>query len=272
MNPSTHLISFQKCTRDGLEILEASNGEISIAAAETFYPTVFSLKIKGKRMVRYVISITSATCMVESMEWRDSFRLHGINQKSFVNEKTIVSDGSLIDNEGRVWKGLKISTNFTNNEEFKGLGIEQYYVMLPGVPVVAVVTKILQNTGTYMHYKKWYTEGAFAVGTVKSAGSNRTYVAGSTEIQTELSDHVIVASTTGDEVLQLIADREAINIEAYMNKEVMLVSIWRDMQMANGMEFLSAPSFILGSDNILSADEAEDLRRMTFNEVENENN
>ncbi|WP_342431774.1 GNAT family N-acetyltransferase [Neobacillus sp. FSL H8-0543] len=272
MNPSTHLISFQKCTRDGLEILEASNGEISIAAAETFYPTVFSLKIKGKEWLD--TSFPSLQPRAWWNPWSGGIRfvLHGINQKSFVNEKTIVSDGSLIDNEGRVWKGLKISTNFTNNEEFKGLGIEQYYVMLPGVPVVAVVTKILQNTGTYMHYKKWYTEGAFAVGTVKSAGSNRTYVAGSTEIQTELSDHVIVASTTGDEVLQLIADREAINIEAYMNKEVMLVSIWRDMQMANGMEFLSAPSFILGSDNILSADEAEDLRRMTFNEVENENN
>ena len=258
MNPSTQSISFQRCTKDGLEILEASNGEISIAAAESFYPTVFSLKISGKEWLDTTFPTLQPRAWWNPWSGGMRFVLHGINQKSFAIEKTTVSEGSLVDDKGKVWKGLKISTLFTKNEEFNGLGIEQYYVMLPGVPVVAFVTKILQNTGTYMHYKKWYTEGAFVHGTVKSAGSNRTYVAGSTEIQTELSDHVIVGSTTGEEVLQLITDREAINIEGYMNKEVMLVSIWRDMQMANGTEFLSAPSFIIGSDNVLSADEAED--------------
>jgi RimJ/RimL family protein N-acetyltransferase len=272
MNPSDQPIRVQKELREGVEVLVANNGEISIVAAASFYPALFSLTVAGKEW------LTSSFPTLKPKSWwnpwsggiRSAFQV--INNKSFTKEKTIVTEGSLIDQEGRLWKGIKLSTVFTEHEAYKGLGIHQYYVMLPGVPVVAFFTKIEQNTGTYFHYKKWYTEGSFQLGWVKDAENDRRYIAGKTEFLVELSDHSIVGSTTDDQVLQVVAEREAQTIESYMNKEVMLLSIWREIQMADGTELLSAPSFIVGSDKILSSDEVKDLQRMTFKEVENENN
>ncbi|MBE4907671.1 GNAT family N-acetyltransferase [Bacillus luteolus] len=272
INPSNKPITIQKEMRDGVEVVTATNEEISIAAAESFYPALFSLKVNEKEW----LDTSFPTLKPKSWwnPWSGGIRsgLLGINNKSFTKEKTIIGEGKLEDQEGRVWKGLKISTVFTENETYKGLGIHQYYLMLPGVPVVAFFTKITQNTGTYFHYKKWFTECNFQLGWVQNTESDRKYIAGKTEFQAGLSDHTIVGTTTDEQILQLVAEREAVDVESYMNKEVMLFAIWREIQMANGTELLSAPSFIVGSDKILSSDEVKDLQRMTFKEVEDENN
>ncbi|MCH1627112.1 GNAT family N-acetyltransferase [Fredinandcohnia sp. SECRCQ15] len=272
INPTNQAISLQKEVRDGVEILVINNGELSIAAAASFYPALFSLKIRGKEW------LDSSFPTLQPRSWWNPwsgglrFNLEGINYKSFAKEKTGVGEGSLIDHEGRLWKGIKLSTVFAEHESYKGLGIHQYFVMLPGIPLLASVTKIVQNTGMYFHYKDWCTEGKFKLGWVKNAGSNRKYIGGKSELQTTLSNHVIIGSKNDDQLLQVISDRESVEVEAYMNKEVMLVNIWGEIQMANETKFLSAPSFLLGSNEILSTDEVQDLQRIIFKEAKNEDN
>lgn len=267
-HPSNLSILVDKETREGVEILVARNEELTIAASESFYPSLFSMKMNGKEWLD-----TSFPTLKPKSWWnpwsggvRSAFQ--ELNHKSYAKEKTMVCEGSLVDDTGRVWKGLKITTNFTEHDTYKGLGIHQYYCMLPGIPVIAAVTKINQNTGMYFHYKKWYTESCFTPGWIKSADSNRKYIAGKAELLTSLSDHVVIGSSNEKEFLQVITDREAYEVESYMNKEIMSMAIWREIQMENGTEQLSAPSFIVGIDRVLSTDEVKDLQRMTFKEVE----
>ncbi|MFS0862598.1 N-acetyltransferase family protein [Fredinandcohnia sp. 179-A 10B2 NHS] len=271
-NPTKEPVSINKVLKDDVEVLEASNGELSIAAAESFYPTLFSFKVNGTEWL-----VSSFPTLGPKAWWNPwSGGIHtvfkGINYKSYAKEESSVSEGTLLDHEGRLWKGIKISTTFTQNEDYKGLEIHQYYVMLPGIPVLALVTKLVQNTGTYMHYKNWHTEASFKLGWLQNVGSDKKYLAGTTEITPEVSEHIIIGSAKDEQKLQLIVEREAVEGEAYLNKEVMQVALWREIQLANGKEHLSAPSFLVGSNEILTTDEVNELRRMTFKEVNHENN
>jgi ribosomal protein S18 acetylase RimI-like enzyme len=271
-------ITIQHVKKEGHEVLEASNGCITIAASGSFFPALFSLKALGKEWLDS--SFPTLTPKSWWNPWSGGVRsnLSGINHKSSSKEETIASEGRLVDQFGREWKGIKLSTTFKENETVKGLGIEQYFVMLPGIPFVAYSTKILQNTGTYFHYRKWYSECAFKPGStidqgwIRSNGEQERYIAGKSEFMTELGDHILVGSKEDDEkILQIIADREAIDIETYINKEVQSLAIWRELHLASGKEILSPPIFFVANQSILTKDEVEQLQEISFKEVLHEN-
>lgn len=278
LNPTQAPVVVKNVKRDNHDVVEATNGCITIAASSSFYPALFSLQMLGKEWVD--TSYPTLKPRAWWNPWSGGIRsgITGITHKSFAREKTEVTEVSLLDQHGREWKGIKISIIFKENEEVKGLGIEQYYVMLPGIPVVAYCTKFLQNTGTYLHYKKWYSECAFLPGTtiesswIKSAFKSKKYVAGQTEFMASLEEHVLLGSTDDQRVLQVIADRESIDVESYVNKEILSLAIWREFHLPDGVHYFSSPTFFVGSDTILSENEVKQLQRLTFKEGYNENN
>jgi hypothetical protein len=277
INPQDGMVSIHFHQNGEHEVLEASNGSITIAASASFFPALHSLKAFGKEWLD--TSFPKLQPKSWWNPWSGGIRssLAGITHKSSAKERTTVGEAILFDQHGKEWKGIKISTTFTENEVIKGFGIEQFFVMLPGVPVVAYCIKIIQNTGTYFHYKKWYTESAFKPAKtidqswIKSNDGDVTYVAGKSEFATELNDHILLGSKTDDHILQIIADRDSIEIETYINKEILSLVIWREMHLANGEELLSSPTFFVAHDSILGKDEVKQLQRINFKEGSNEN-
>jgi ribosomal protein S18 acetylase RimI-like enzyme len=269
-NPTNDGVAVRAKQKEGMDILVASNGIISISASEQFYPALFSLCTNGKEW----LDTTFPKLAPKSWwnPWSGGIRtgFHGINHKSFAKEKTHVGEAILVDQSGYEWKGLKIKSVFEQNEQYAGLGIEQYYLMLPGIPIVAYVSKLIQNTGTYFHYKKWFSECAFKPGNtvdqgwIKSSQDSNSYLAGKAEYRTELSDHVVIGSTIGEEVLQFIADRSSIAVGSYINKEILSLAIWRQSDLPSGGELMSPPSFFITNDWILSTDEVKQLQSITF--------
>ena len=63
------------------------------------------------------------------------------NSAKFVNKT---------DSFGNEWEGFCISTEIVKNEKYKGLKLDQYLLLLPGVPVMFHTLEILQNTGKFM--------------------------------------------------------------------------------------------------------------------------
>ncbi|WP_053365881.1 GNAT family N-acetyltransferase [Bacillus sp. FJAT-27245] len=271
LNPTDGPVTIREEEREGLQVLTAGNGVLSIAASEGFYPSLFSFEAFGREW------FDSSFPALEPKAWWNPWSggmvtgIEGINTKSFAKEETSVRQASLLDNEGREWRGLRLSTVFEKNEMWKGLGIHQYFCMLPGVPVLVNVTKISQQSGMYFHNKNWFSQLFFQKGGLKNAGGRRSYLAGKSEIMTYLSGHAVVESDKSEEFLQVIADRESNGMESYMNKEVMLIAMDRYIDLAHGTEWISAPAFIVAGDRVLSPDEVKVLQKLTFQEVHNEN-
>ncbi|MBM6619335.1 GNAT family N-acetyltransferase [Bacillus suaedaesalsae] len=276
-NPTNHKVVVEKINKDGHEVLEATNGCITIAAAGSFYPALFSLQLLDKEWLDTSFPILKPRSWWNP--WSGGIRsgITGVTHKSFAKEKTEVTEASLFDQYGREWKGINLSIVFKENEEVKGLAIEQYYVMLPGVPVVAYCTKFIQETGKYYHYKKWFSECAFLPGKtmdsswIKGASQDKKYLAGHTEYKTELENHVLIGSKDDQRILQIITDRESIDVESYVNKEILSLAIWREFHLAQGEQYLSSPTFFVGHESILSENEVKQLQRLTFKEGYYEN-
>jgi ribosomal protein S18 acetylase RimI-like enzyme len=259
--------------RDGHKVLVATNGLLSISAAASFYPGVFSLHAHGKEWLDS--SFPSLEPRAWWNPWSGGIRtsLQGANHKSFAKEDTNITKASLFDVTNMEWQGLKITTSFNHHEEYKGLEIQQYYVMLPNVPILAHVTKFVQHTGTYFHQKKWFAETCFKSGNlledswIKSSNEKGKYFAGRTEIGSTLGEHVLIGSTTDHHILQLITDRATVETETYMNKEVQSLAAWHLLNLADGKEWISPPSFYVANDTILSNEEVKQLQRIQLREV-----
>ncbi|WP_142752166.1 GNAT family N-acetyltransferase [Neobacillus piezotolerans] len=271
LNPTEETVAIREEEREGLTVWRAGNGMLSIAASKSFYPSLFSLEVSGREW------LDSSFPSLAPKAWWNPWSggmvtgIEGINTKSFAKEETRVGAAALLDDEGREWRGLRVSTVFEKNEMWKGLGIHQYFCMLPGVPVLVNVTKFSQNSGTYFHNKNWFSQIFFKKGWLKNAGGTRSYLAGKSEIMTYLSGHAVIGSDDCAEFLQVIADRESKGMETYMNKEVMLIGLDRSIDLAHGSEWLSAPSFTVAADRVLSEGEVKGLKKLTFKEVSNEN-
>nr|WP_272495746.1 GNAT family N-acetyltransferase [Bacillus pinisoli] len=263
-----------KESRDGHEVMVVTNDYLTISASATFYPGVFSLVAHDKEW------LDSSFPNLEPRAWWNPWSggirssLLRVTHKSFAKEESTIAEASLLDSNNMEWKGLRISTVFQQNEEYNGLEIHQYYVMLPGESIVAHLTKFVQQTGTYFHQKKWFTETCLKPGEqledgwIKGSGEEEaTYLAGGTEIASTLSNHVLIGSSKHPHILQFVADRENEGIETYMNKEVQSFAVWHYLNLPHGQEWLSAPSFYLAKDTVLTKDEVKQLQRIQLREV-----
>jgi GNAT superfamily N-acetyltransferase len=266
-------VEIVKENRGGHKFLVATNGLLSVSASAGFYPGVFSFIAHGKEWLDS--SFPNLTPRAWWNPWSGGIRssIQGINHKSFAKEETTITETSLIDNNHLEWKGFKISTQFKENADYKGLEIQQFYVMLPGTPILAHVTKFIQNTGSYLHHKKWFTESCFLPGKsiedgwMKSNGNKGIYFAGKTEIGSTTTDHVLIGSTNDEHIVQVIIDRDSAVSEIYMNKEIQSLAVWHLLSLANGGEWMSSPSLYIARNIVLSDDEVKQLQRIQLREV-----
>ncbi|WP_170006167.1 GNAT family N-acetyltransferase [Bacillus fonticola] len=263
---ATQPVQIERKEIKGTETVTASNGVLSISAAASFYPALYSLKTNGKEWLHSSYPKTMPKSWFNPWSGGIHSSLRGINNSSLGKEISTVEKGSLTDTDGNEWEGLKLSTTFVENEAFKGLGMEQYFVMLPGISVLACVTKFKQYTGTYLHDKDRYLQAFLHPATDLSQSwvknrDQKSYVAGQTELNTMLGTHAIIGSFEDNQLLQMISET---SINAYMNKEVMAVGPSEVLNVANGEEYVSQPVFFVGHDSVFSQDEVRDFQNISF--------
>ena len=70
-----------------------------------------------------------------------------LNLSSLSQESHHIEAAQLDDQWGNTWSGLVIQTEIKSEPRFDGLAYRQYYLMLPGVPVIAVQTELCHGTG-----------------------------------------------------------------------------------------------------------------------------
>jgi len=154
---TTSSINTEKTKEKGLNVYKADNGIISLKSSPEYYGNLYSMRYKG-------------------IEWLDNSFPKPI-QKSWFNpypggifskinrdmsfntlhkEKKKAEFITKKDNYDNLWTGIKVNYFVEEKKEFKNLEWNQYYLMLPGSPVVVNYTEIINNTGHY-HNSSWLT-------------------------------------------------------------------------------------------------------------------
>ena len=143
-------VSSEKLKLEEMNVMRIDNGIISMETSASFAPSLYSLKYKGNE---WLDSSFPKPC---SKGWWKPW-IGGIcTLPSQLRVKTILEENNSAkfvnktDSFGNEWEGFCISTEIVKNEKYKGLKLDQYFLLLPGVPVMFHTLEILQNTGKFM--------------------------------------------------------------------------------------------------------------------------
>ncbi|MBE5107571.1 GNAT family N-acetyltransferase [Bacillus thuringiensis] len=272
-------------------IYEADNGLIRISAAPDYYPALHSLMVQGREW------LASGFPEYGIKSWWNPWiggltdQFEDMSPSSVCKEENSTSFVCVTDDKGNVWSGIRIRQSIQQHEIYKGTIVDSYYLMLPGAPVLAYMTDIHQNTGTYL--KKLAISQLF-LPFDKSGASNKNgesassvnsgefgtdsgwlrtfapdgkilhYAIGKDEINVRETKDYSFGFEGRDGVMQIVTNETVNRPSFYTNKDIGCLSFSRNVYLSHGNHFRSAPIFFVFSDKLLPAEGMEALRRISF--------
>lgn len=266
-------VYYEKSIKSDLEVLSVENGEIKISASGQFAPSLFSLTYKGQEWMD-----SSFPKPAPKSWWNPWFGgiaglVEGTSLNSLLKEESTVAFAEKEDSKGNVWNGLKISTKYEKHETFKGLEVHQYFLMLPGIPVLCHTSEIVQTMGSYLHGKNFYT-GCFLnpgpeltknwASFQSETGEWAMVYGGKGEEEMAVDRSVVFGSDDHENLLQIVANKNATFVDSYINKEVIELGYAEKLHLAHGSKHFTAPVFYLFNNKVTPDTALEDLKKIRF--------
>ena len=257
----------------GFDVWRLSNGLIELKAAPDFYPALHGLTYQGEEWLD-----TPFPTLEPKLWWNPwpgglSSRLSETRTHSIAREKTIASFTTLTDNKGNKWRGIKLTTSIEKHGEFKGVTYHQYFLLLPGAPVLCHVSEIEQATGTFFNGKNWQTTAFFKPGEnmednwvniQDQAGEWTKVVAGKDENDLKAARNFIVGCDQKTDHLQFISNTEKSTRTAYVNKQLLLTGVSERLTMRSDTSQFTTPNFYLFNNQVIHDDAQHDLQGIRF--------
>jgi RimJ/RimL family protein N-acetyltransferase len=131
--------------KDGIYTI--NNGIIVYQADMNHSDTIFSLKFNGHEW------LDSNYPQAKERAWWASFvggmgqRFFGIQDNVAIKEKRHMDFVELFDNKNNLWTGIKITTFYQSDPILKGTSTENYYLTMPGIPLIHTLTKVINHSG-----------------------------------------------------------------------------------------------------------------------------
>ncbi|MFO7636658.1 MAG: GNAT family N-acetyltransferase [Clostridia bacterium] len=264
-------------TEKGKTVLWADNGTIMIKASPDFSYDLFSLSCQGEEWLD-----TSFPEPVSKAWWNPwtggiHFSISKLSTSSLLQEKRSTSHTTVRDRLGNLWQGIKMSIAIEENELYKGMGVDLYYLMLPGAPVVCFLAGIRQDTGRYLKENGFYTECFFKAGedlgkcTVSFENMDQetvTLKAGSEQYFMTSLTPVMFGSPERENKLLVHTNPGATNLEAGVMNNLAMVETTCRKDIKDGERIFLQPVYFIISREYIQAGELQDLIRLGFDEKE----
>ncbi|MFF0828189.1 GNAT family N-acetyltransferase [Brevibacillus sp. NPDC003359] len=263
----------EQTVEEGQQVYIADNGRLRIKAAPDFAPTLYSLTSNGQEW------LDSAFPERKPKSWWNPWTggignyIEELSAFSLAKEERTASFVELVDNKQNTWQGIKVSYHVKKQEKYRGLTCHQYYLLLPGVPVLCHTVEIEQNTGTYFAGTELSTDIFLQPGTedeslwLKTVGTNGemlSYKLAQGELDVlEVSDYVVGRASSKDQ-MHIVTDLDTADLQVYANKEVAVASVIRELNLPNNSTAFTPPVFFLFADSTLPSNALSDLRAIRF--------
>lgn len=266
-------VSLEQVVEEGQQVFVADNGVLRIKAAPEFYPTLYSLESHGQEWLASSFPVRQPKSWWNPWTGGISNGVEELSPFSLVKEERSASFVQLTDNKQNVWQGIKLSYEVKKQEKYRGLTCHQYFLLLPGVPVLCHTVELVQKTGTYFGAREWTTGIFLQTGddheaawlkTVGTNGEELSYKLAQGELSVNDASDYQIGSASRKDQMSIVTDLDTAKIGAYSNKEVAVVSIDRDLNLPDNSVTFTAPVFFLFSDKQLPSDSLSALRAIRF--------
>lgn len=267
LRPDQHAVTTKEIARTGVTSYEAANGCIKLKAAPGFFPALYSIQYEDKEWLHHAFPETIAKSWWNPWPGGIGDDIEGLSAHSLAKANHSAGFESLSDQYGNEWSGIVVETEIEEHEEYKGLRFHQYFLMLPGVPVVCHTTKIVQNTHQYLDFKKWHTDAFLNADWLKvqnNSGEWQKYHTNRGEVEARADRSLIFGMNHCDSVLQVVADSVAVRTDFYLNKEVTTMASEQNINAEHGKRFFTKPLFLLLTNDIIPDSALYDLKNIRF--------
>ncbi|MGG0823283.1 GNAT family N-acetyltransferase [Paenibacillus turicensis] len=254
-------------------VLTVNNGSLSISASSDYAPSLFSLCYKEQEWLD--ASFPKAQPKAWWNPWLGGISTHpsNISLLSLMEEKRWAEFAKLHDNKGNVWSGIKMTISIEKNEIYKGLIYHQYFLLLPGVPVLATVVEVDQQTNTSYHPLSMSTWSFFKtaeelthsrVSYQNEQGDKIQFKVGTADIEFTFDDVIHYHSTERGQKLTLVSNPNKGNCYSYIDNQVISSITIQTHQAKHGAHFLTNPQFYVLNELEASKAAYADLLNLTF--------
>jgi ribosomal protein S18 acetylase RimI-like enzyme len=249
---------------------EVDNGCMKIKTAPDFYPGLYSLQVNGLEWLDS--SYPTLTAKSWWNPWAGGMKTvpASLNTFSLMKEKHSAQPINRSDLQGNCWNGLSIHTEMKEHAGWKDVEFTQYYLMLPGVPVLATFLEVKHDGGKNLNDETWNTDffvGGNELSAISVNGETTETInhfkAGIEELPMYLDSGSYFAMDSRPEKLYLIRSLYTNHMEAYTNKHALQV-LATQTALPNQTVYKTAPLFLLFDKRVLNKNLLHKLRKIQF--------
>lgn len=148
---------------EGCKVKVVNNGVMTIKASADFSPNLYSLEYNNNEYLETSFPTPGPRMWFNPYFGGIGANIEGIDGKNIKNETIRAEVVTMKDNFNNQWKGIKTSLIIEKNPKLKGITLNQYYLMLPNVPVLLYLAEVDQNTGLFNNNINIYNFNFFKV-------------------------------------------------------------------------------------------------------------
>lgn len=234
----------------------AYNGEIEIRTSPEYSNGIYSLKYKD---IEY---IESSFPNLGMRTWFNPWfggiqnmpRNWLFNSTNILKEKITAEFVEIEDTYNNKWSGIKTGLYIQENEEYRGLVIYNYYLMLPGIPVLCYTSEFVNNMGKYMKEMCFINKNHFNINNEISKNyvcfkephkEITTFRPSTEEIQIYPNTSLYFGNDEINDKLQIYTDYDKCVTRLLINDKDNFCGIIRDLNMAHGESLFTDPTFYI---------------------------
>jgi len=258
--------------QDSMEVYYADNGVISIMAAPSYSNSLFSLKYRNREWLDNSFPVPGPKSWWNPWTGGIQTLPGNLGNSTLLNEKRGGEIVTLQDDKGNQWKGIKISTKIENDSEYRGLELNQYFLMQPGVPLVCHTLEIVQNMGCYLRDMDFTTEGFLSPDSnLKESWIIYDNIGEKIKLKAGKADHLIQSysaamygSNNRQEKLIVACDLSKSMLQLGTNNKTIAWYLSNRLSLAQGQSLFLPPVFLLLRDEFTEYGLMEDLIKIRF--------
>lgn len=256
---------------EDVEVYTCDNGRISIKAAPSFGPGIYSMKVDGLEWLENAFPKHTVKGWWNYWTGGIYMLIDEFSNASVYEENKSCEFVTLKDNFGNEWSGLKTVTDIQKNEDYKGVKLEQYFLMLPDAPVVIDFVVVKQETGTFMEDGFFERTSFFKCGDkiednftmVEDRGGFTRYQNGEHEFDANTRQVLVYGSDQHRLMMHKLMDEPNVR-EAINTSNVNLGFDALQVQLAHGEKKLIDQCFYVFAEDLLTSKTMKNLKRIRF--------
>ena len=260
--------------------LTVVNGNLTFKADAEFSDGLFSATYAGREWMKNKYPQHEPNAYWNPFLGGVQMRLSEMDENSALQEKRVAEFVTLTDNFDNEWTGIKVTTVVEEFEKLKGYTYENYFLTIAGVPVLVCFSKIINKTGAFRKDQFW--SEIFPTGGDELTENQVQYV-GQGCVVRNLNMGVVSHYEYHESPLITVKSSRPEKMYVYRDHQTMQTAIYSTVsasneynqlgqkfafKLANGETHTSKPTFIVLTEQELTAEELILLEQVCFEEVE----